>query len=279
MKGLLAAILALLLGAGLLADEAQAKGRLGGGRNIGAQRQAVTPQKQATAPQQNAQQAPAQNRWLGPLAGLAAGLGLGWLFGQGGLSAVLGVLLLALGAGFILMLLLRALAHSHTERQPMQYAGAGDHTLASPPSAQGLFAAEGPQPIGRNQVAPNIPAGFDVPEFLGQAKQNFVALQEANDRGDLDALREVTTEEMFGELKGEVLARGGERQQTDVVSLNAALLEVATEGATHWASVRFFGTIREDVREIPASFEEVWHLQKPVDGSSGWLLAGIQQVS
>ena len=28
----------------------------------------------------------------------------------------------------------------------------------------------------------------------------------------------------------------------------------------------------------PAGFEEIWNLVKPVDGSSGWQLAGIQQM-
>jgi predicted lipid-binding transport protein (Tim44 family) len=42
--------------------------------------------------------------------------------------------------------------------------------------------------------------------------------------------------------------------------------------------VRFSGAIREDAGATATPFEEIWHLQKPVDGSSGWLLAGIQQV-
>ena len=67
-------------------------------------------------------------------------------------------------------------------------------------------------------------------------------------------------------------------QPTDVVNLDASLVEVTTEGDSHWASVRFQGTIREDGRE-PAQFDEVWNLQKPVSGNAGWLLAGIQQVS
>ena len=46
----------------------------------------------------------------------------------------------------------------------------------------------------------------------------------------------------------------------------------------HWASVRFSGTVREAPRREPESFAEVWNLVKPADGSSGWLLAGIQQM-
>ena len=35
--------------------------------------------------------------------------------------------------------------------------------------------------------------------------------------------------------------------------------------------------LREDGVAQPKSVVEVWNLVKPVDGSSGWLLAGIQQ--
>jgi predicted lipid-binding transport protein (Tim44 family) len=107
---------------------------------------------------------------------------------------------------------------------------------------------------------------------------NYMKLQLANDRGDLAELREFTSPELFEELKTDVLARAGATQQTDVLALNADLLEVATEGDKHWASVRFSGSMRESASSAPASFEEVWNLAKPVDGSTGWTLAGIQQM-
>jgi predicted lipid-binding transport protein (Tim44 family) len=282
MKRLFFALIALVLGAGLFPDEAEAKGRLGGGRSAGVQRQVAPPQKQAAPPSQQQaapQQAAGASRWLGPLAGLAAGLGLAWLFAQGGFGAVLGTLIVALAAGFIVMLLVRLLARRRPGERPMQYAGLGNETVAAPPPSQVPLSDAGTQPNYRSQFVPDIPAGFDVEGFLAQAKRNFIVLQEANDRGDVEALREVATEQMFDALKDELGARGGEKQQTDVVTLNAALLEVATEGPMHWASVRFSGTIREDARELPVPFEEIWHLQKPIDGSTGWLLAGIQQVS
>jgi predicted lipid-binding transport protein (Tim44 family) len=37
--------------------------------------------------------------------------------------------------------------------------------------------------------------------------------------------------------------------------------------------------VREDGAPVPNSLDEVWNLVKPVDGSSGWLLAGIRQVA
>ena len=83
---------------------------------------------------------------------------------------------------------------------------------------------------------------------------------------------------MLAALKADIDARRGEKQFTDVVTLNADLLEVVTESDRHWASVRFSGLVRELPGQAPVSFAEVWNLAKPTDGSSGWLLAGIQQM-
>jgi predicted lipid-binding transport protein (Tim44 family) len=119
-----------------------------------------------------------------------------------------------------------------------------------------------------------VPAGFDTAGFLRAAKMNFIKLQVANDSGKLDEIREFTTREMFDELRRDIQSG----QQTDVVALNADLLELATERDKYWASVRFSGMVRETPGTQPVGFEEVWNLVKPADGSSGWLLAGIQQM-
>jgi predicted lipid-binding transport protein (Tim44 family) len=111
------------------------------------------------------------------------------------------------------------------------------------------------------------------------AKLNFIRLQAANDAKNLDDMREFTSPELFAEIKLQMDERGNAPQQTDVVMLNAELLEVITEGNRHIASVRFSGLIREEAGAAPAQFEEVWHLIKPVEGDKGWTIAGIQQVN
>lgn len=281
MKKLSIAIFTLLLGIGLMPEDTEARTRLGGGRNLGAQRQALPPQKPAAAPaqQQSAQAAAPQSagsRWLGPLAGLAAGLGLGWLIAQGGFGAAVAAMLMALAAAAVALALFRLFTQRRAQPPQMQYAGLGSETVAAPPPSQ-LPGSAGAQPDYRGQFVPNIPSGFDVQAFLKQARRNFLMLQEANDRGDLELLRSVTTAEMFDALQGDVAAQVG-GDPTDIVTLDASLIEVVTEGRLHWASVRFSGSIREHASAQAGPFEEIWHLQKPVDGSSGWLLAGIQQV-
>lgn len=280
------AALTLCFGLSVISDSAEAA-RVGAGRSIGAQRPIA--QKQATtAPQQAvpataAQPQPAAgNRWLGPIAGLAAGLGLGWLFANGGLGGMLGPILLALLAAFVVMMLVRMFARQRMATAvaagtpPLQYSSLGNETVAAPPPSQ--LPGAGAKWGDNRPQQPGIPPGFDSAGFLKQGKLNFIRLQEANDRADLDTLREVTTEEMYEKLAADIRHRTG-AQHTDVVTLDAALLEVVTENDAHWASVRFTGQICESAGAAPSAFSEVWHLRKPVSGEAGWLVAGIEQIS
>lgn len=288
MKQLLSISIAAFLALGLMLQDAEAA-RLGGGRSMGTQRSSVAPSRnvQQTPPSQAAPAAPsaapsptaapkpAGNRWLGPIAGLAAGLGLGWLIGQGGMGGAIGSMLMLALAGIALLFVFRLLTRPKSEGN-LQYAGAGDQPVPAPPPSPpaGLGAAPS---FGANPQ-PNIPAGFDTAGFLRQAKLNFVKLQAVHDSGRLDELRDFASDTMFESIRQDVGQRGASGQQTDVVTLNADLLEAVTEGDTHWASVRFSGMIRERADGQPEAFEEVWNLAKPVSGATGWVLAGIQQV-
>src|SRR6185295_11189203 len=93
-------------------------------------------------------------------------------------------------------------------------------------------------------AAARFPAGFDADGFLRGAKVNFVKLQLANDRGDLEEIREITTPELFEALQNDVRSRVG-KQETDISGLEAQLLDVATEDGRYWVSVGFSGTERE----------------------------------
>jgi len=289
MRSTVVGIAICVLGAVILAGEVEAK-RLGGGRSVGMQRN-ITSTPPATKPAQSAQQAaPAQpaaagqnaaagSRWGAILGGLAIGGLLGAMFSGGGLAAMLLLAVLGIAGVFAYKAFARSRAGA---QQPMQYAGAGapgaygalgTETVAAPPPSQ----AAGFDPHGADARSPNVPGDFDTYGFLRAAKLNFIKLQVANDRGNLDEIRAVTTPEMFEELKTPIMERSGLAQQTDVVSLNADLLEVKTEGDMHCASVRFSGMVWEVAGSAPMGFEEIWNLVKPVDGSTGWLLAGIQQ--
>jgi predicted lipid-binding transport protein (Tim44 family) len=290
MKKLMLGFSLALLCVVFIAPDAEAR-RLGGARSMGAQRN-ITSTPPAAAPAKPAQQqaAPAATpqpatgaaqpasgfaRWAPMLGGLALGGALGWLMGANGLGGLMvGMLLVALLV-FAGISIVRMLAQKRGETpQRFQYAGMGSETVAAPPPSQVAGFDAQPAPA----AALGIPAGFDVAGFLRGAKLNYMKLQIANDQGNLEELREFTTDELFEELKKDVAARGGAKQQTDVMALNADLLEVVTEADRHWASVRFSGTLRDSPGAAPQGFEEVWNLAKPVSGPGGWQLAGIQQM-
>jgi predicted lipid-binding transport protein (Tim44 family) len=250
----------------LVATDVEAR-RLGGARSLGAQRNVTAPpakpaQQQAQGAQAKQGQQATPSRWGPILGGLALGGLLGYLFAGNGLGGLLLLALIVVGA----ILVLRTLARRGQWQAPVQFAGMREHASVELPGSGT------PSPVRHA-----LPAGFDAASFLRGAKMNFVKLQLANDAGDLAEIREFTTDEMFEALQPELLARGA-RQQTEVTNLDADLLEVASEDGKHWASVRFSGTVRESAAAAPAGFEEVWNLVKPIDGSSGWLLAGIQQM-
>ena len=265
----------------LFSTVAEAK-RFGGGSSFGKQRPVPAQQQAQRAPAAPASApaapAPAGNRWLGPLAGLAIGAGLASMFaggGMGGFGGAMGsVLLLLLVAGGVMFLISR-FRQSQTHAIPN--AGAGSPFNAQDPFPQTIYV-----PKSAPAAAPafgNIPADFPVESFLRNGKASFIRLQAANDRKDLDDIREYTTPEMFAEISMQLMERGDAPQKTDVVNLNADLLEVANEGDYAIASVRFTGQLREN-NGVPETVDEIWNVQKNLrDEKSVWLLAGIQQTT
>ena len=304
-------VVALATAAFAVSDLATAK-RLGGGGGIGMQRQGVAPRPPAATPGPSAQPVmPAQpgaalpakpavpaapaasgmSRWLGPIAGIAAGLGLAALLSHFGLpEGMASFLLLALLAVAGVVVVRMLLARRTSPKPTMQYAGAAEPSLpkyeaaAAAPAWGSASRQEPVMPVAAPAVpadapvAKPLPPGFDADGFARQAKIQFNRLQAAYDTADRDMMAQVMTPEMFAEVSRELAARG-EHKPTEVVSLHAGVLEVTTEGASHWASVRYTGLVREDGEANPKPIDEVWNLTKPVDGSSGWLLAGIQQTA
>ncbi|MFZ2162845.1 MAG: Tim44-like domain-containing protein [Sideroxyarcus sp.] len=263
----------------LLATSAEAR-RFGGGSSFGKQRTMSAPVQKtpaaAPAPGTPAQPAatpqPAGNKWLGPLAGLAIGAGLGALFAGSGLGGGMGSILMMILVGVAIMFVISMFRRK--QAPAMQYAGAG--------APYGGVQEPVQQPLGGSLAAPvaagNIPADFPVESFLRSAKTSFIRLQAANDRKDLNDIREYTTPEMFAEVSMQLQERGDAPQKTDVVAVNADLLEVNTENDFAIASVRMSGQLREN-NGAPESFDEIWHVQKNLkDDKSVWLLAGIQQI-
>jgi predicted lipid-binding transport protein (Tim44 family) len=256
----------------LYAATAEAR-RFGGGGSFGKQRTVAPQQSAAPAAAPGAAPAPAGNRWLGPLAGLAIGAGLGAMFAGGGLGGGMGGILMALFAAGAVMFFIS----KFRKPQVMQYSDSGATYTEPEPVRQNIYSGSS-APVA-SSGASNIPADFPVESFLRSAKTSFIRLQAANDRKDLDDIREYTTPEMFAEVSMQIQERDHTPQKTDVLAINGELMGVANEGDLAIASVRFTGQLREN-NGTPETVDEIWHVQKNLrDQKSVWLLAGIQQTT
>ena len=255
---------------------------------------------------------PRPSMWKGLLGGALLGLGLGALlshFGLGGaMASMIGSLLtFALIAGVIFLIWRMIRSRSQGPRPAAagynstgftgegfggskQFDTPAPRGTATPEIGSGLqpSAYQPMQPaasgIDLNKPAPahtpwGVPADFDKDSFLRHAKGNFIRLQAAWDKGDVNDIREFTTPEVFAELKLQITERGGNADYTDVVHIDAELLGIENNGTDYLASVEFRGQIKPAPDALAEPFHEVWNLVKPVNGNAGWLLGGIQQVA
>jgi predicted lipid-binding transport protein (Tim44 family) len=278
MKRYLLLLTIVLTSLSLFAANAEAR-RFGGGGSIGKQRTMAPQQTQkaptAAAAPAAAPAAPAStgSKWLGPLAGLAIGAGLGAMFAGGGLGSMGGAFSSILMMVALAALVMFAISMFRRKQQPaMQYAGNGTNQGYTPQQPQYAGSVAAP-------LIANIPADFPIESFLRSAKMSFIRLQAANDRKDLNDIREYTTPEMYAEISMQLQERGNATQITDVIEVNATLLEVVTENNQAIASVRMTGQLSEN-KGAAENFDEIWHVQKNLqDDKAVWLLSGIQQIS
>ena len=251
--------------------------------------------------------------WGAMLGGLAAGLGLAWLAHSLGFGEAFGQVLMFALLAIVLMGAFGWYMRNRKGAQrsgpaPFAFQGAGGAPISEPrpyrPENVGNDASARPwersssmalEPLGTARTSESmigsalagspgwgIPAGFDTEGFLTAAKGNFVTLQAAWDKSDINALRAMMTDDMLGEIKTQLADReahtGGPVNNTDVVMIDAKLLGIEDVGADYMASVEFSGMIREQPSAGPSPFREVWNMTKPKSGNSGWLVAGVQAL-
>lgn len=275
MQRILLALFTVFIAFALPTQDAEAK-RFGGARSSGMQRDSM-PQKQATpaptAPTNTAAAPAGKRSWLGPVAGLAAGLGLAALASHLGLGEEFANIMLIALVAMAGLFLFKYLTRRRAAPQAMQYAGMGAGGNVTPFPAGSVA---GPSAASAAMAQASLPAGFDAEAFTRQAKLNFIRMQAASDAGNLDDIRDFTSPEMYGEIKLQLAERGSAAQRTEVMMLDAEVLECVEEPTRYLVSVRFHGLIREEDNAPAVDFDEVWHLTKPASGKGGWVVAGIQ---
>ena len=306
MKKFLIAFLMITSFLTLAVTEASAA-RLGGGvsfgrmsTNIGRPAPMTSPSsggtrtmdsRQAGYQNQNAQNqggAMAQRRsgFGGMLGGALLGLGLGYLlsnigFSEGAANTISTLLMLGI-IFFGFRFFMRWLANRRLQKHQQDYYHYYHRNDSINDRESLIETPDIGSNINGNVQSPqtgtwSIPADFDVPAFLRAAKANFIRLQAAWDKNDINDLHQFTTPEMFAELRLQLQERGAASNVTDVIELDADLLGIETFQDDYMASVRFTGKIREDANGPAEPFEEIWNMTRPISKKTGWVLAGIQQ--
>lgn len=297
----------------VLATTSADAARLGGGKSTGKQSSNVTQReaaKPATPPAAAAPAAAPKKPWGAMLGGLAAGLGLAWLASSLGLGGAMGSILmfalLAIVAVVVIGFVLRKLKGGGAGQSNSLFATQGAGNAATPksyspenvgndasarPWERNSMAFDATKPAGSGSMigsglagsqAWGVPADFDADGFLKACKANFMTLQDAWDRSDINSLRSMMTDDMLSEIKTQLAEReshtGAGANKTDVQMLDAKLLGIEELADMYMASVEFSGLIREDLSSGASPFREVWNMTKPRNGVGGWLVAGVQAL-
>lgn len=211
MQRFLSIALALCVGLTLSLD-ASAK-RFGGGKSSGSApihqtRQATptTPAAAPTVPGRAPAAASGASRWLGPLAGLAAGGLLASMFMGDGFEGfqIMDFLIVAL----IAFLVFRFIAARRRQQQP-QMAMPGHapmqreaHAQPAQPSIFGGSAA----PAATAAPVINAPAWFNEQSFLAAARNHFQSLQQHWDANEMDKISEFVTRKCLSSSSVSVLS-------------------------------------------------------------------------
>ena len=315
------ALAIFLVLAGFNADAARLGGGRSIGKQSSnvTQRQAAPTQgavkSPAAAPAAPAAVAP-KRPWGAMLGGLAAGLGLAWLANSLGMGGAFGQFMMFALLALVIMMAVGWFMRSRKAAQtrnagatPFAFQGASSvSTVPAPVSyrpenvgndasarpwerSNSTFDALRASPEGSGSMIGSgltgsqswgIPAGFDTEGFLRSAKANFVSLQAAWDKSDINALRVMMTDTMLTEIQAQLSDRGahtgGPANLTEVVMIEAQLLGIEDLGDDYMASVEFSGMMREEPSAGASPFREVWNMTKSKSGQSGWLVAGVQAL-
>ena len=154
---------------------------------------------------------------------------------------------------------------------------AGDNTNIFGQSVGGGAATQAPFGGATTSNGNQLPDGSEPAAFLRIARQRFNHIQSMNTASNIEEIRRYLTPELYSSMYNDIM----ENQDQDVAefsNLNAMVVDSATENGQYVVSVRFTGTVSEDLNSLPQPFTEIWHFVKPTGSQQDWVVAGIQQA-
>lgn len=271
MRTFFLCLIMTLISFGLVVNEASAK-RFGGGRSFGVQRSQSSLFKQSRP--QNASsfaQKTGASKWGGILGGALVGGLLASLFmGHGLANGILTWLILGLVLfvviGFFRKRMHPGMASGFQSPPPNPFKNATFNNFTSSFNTSSS---------SNSSNFSDYPKGFVPEQFLRESKINFIRLQNAYDQKNLQDLSDFTAPEVFAEIKMQLDERGDTPNKTEVINLEAQLLDVSIQSSTTIASVRFTGSIKENDEPV-TPLDEIWHFRQ-FEPNGKWLVGGIQQ--
>ena len=282
MQRIFSFALALFMGLSLttISVDAEAK-RFGGGKSFGSapshQSRQAAPQKAAPAPAAGRQPAAASgaSRWLGPLAGLAAGGLLASMFMGDGFEGLQFMDILVFGLiAFVLFKLFAAY-----RRRNAQPAMAGAPYQREMPAEQAPTAGNNIFGGRLASAAPviNAPAWFNEQSFVEAGRGHFLALQQHWDANEMEQIAEFVTPQLLEFLKRERAELGEGYQSTYVDDLQVQLDGVDDQADKTIATLTFNGVAKSSRFDQGEPFSESWRLEREQGENQPWLVAGIRQ--
>ncbi len=122
-----------------------------------------------------------------------------------------------------------------------------------------------------------LPDGTEPAVFLRTARQRFNHIQSMNSASNIEEIRRYLTPDLYNSMYSDIMANQ-DHQVAEFSNLNAMVTDTATENGQYIVSVRFTGTVTEDLNSLPQPFTEIWHFVKPAGSQQDWIVAGIQQA-
>ncbi|MEA4855692.1 MAG: TIM44-like domain-containing protein [Solidesulfovibrio sp.] len=128
-------------------------------------------------------------------------------------------------------------------------------------------------------AGPQVPPDFDAGDFLAGAKALYSRLQRSWSARDLKDIEAFSTPAFMADVRKQA-AEDPTPTPTDVLLVDAKLLEVRKQGGVTIASAYFDTLLREDPKAgQPEQVREVWHFVRRDDmPGDNWRLDAIQQL-
>ena len=283
MKRFLSIAMALCIGLTMSLD-ANAK-RFGGGKSFGSapshQTRQAAPASPAAAPAAAAAGAAAKaggaSRWLGPLAGIAAGGLLASMFMGDGFQGmqIFDILIMAVIAFVIFRFIAARRRKQQADLAPAGHAPMQREAFDAKPATASIFgggsSAAAPRPVI------NAPAWFNEQSFLEAARNHFQSLQQHWDANEMDKIAEFVTPQMLEFLKRERADLGDGFNSTYIDNLTVQLDGLDDRADKTIATLTFSGLSKTSRFDQGEAFSESWNMERVQGENQPWLVAGIRQ--